>query len=144
MKNFVPSGGSVSRLLNQLFDNKTKYRLSALDIKRVRKQEHVCYVLAIRNRKLIGMAALYQVDLFSRRLGVIEEVVVVKKWRSKGIGREMVEILIARGQKLGLDCIELNYRLSDTKTARFYRRMGFRSRKNGSMRLILNKSHFIV
>ena len=90
------------------------------------------------------MAGLYVVELFSRKLGVIEEVVVLKKYRKQGIGAQMVKKLIAIALKQGADCVELTYRLSDTKTRDFYRRMGFKSRKNGSMRLILNKQHFVV
>jgi len=134
----------VNRLLRELFRGKKKYSLKAVDIFRITNHQNVWYAFFTINDKPVGMAGLYVVELFSRKLGVIEEVVVLKKYRKQGIGAQMVKKLIAIALKQGADCVELTYRLSDTKTRDFYRRMGFKSRKNGSMRLILNKQHFVV
>lgn len=134
----------MNRLLRELFRGKKKYSLKAVDIFRITNHQNVWYAFFTINDKPVGMAGLYVVELFSRKLGVIEEVVVLKKYRKQGIGAQMVKKLIAIALKQGADCVELTYRLSDTKTRDFYRRMGFKSRKNGSMRLILNKQHFVV
>ena len=85
------------------------------------------------------MTMLYVVELFSRKFGVIEEVVTFSAYRNKGLGSSLVKKAINKAEKLGCDCVELNVREDKPEVQKFYEGLGFVDRKNKAMRLQLKK-----
>jgi|SRR6185295_9763963 len=107
-------------------------------IEQVMRQENV-HVALRRNKadKVIGLAVLYLVQLFSRRLAVIEEVITDKEHRFRGYGRGMVMECIRVAQDWGADCVELTCREDSPEVQRFYESIGFEDRHNKALRLLL-------
>ncbi len=74
---------------------------------------------AFRDKQLIGMGRVLS-DMISDAF--IQDVVVLKKYRRKGIGKRIIEVLIASLQEAGVDWIGL---VAQSGTAHFYQDMGF-------------------
>ena len=129
----------LSELLKQLFDGKIIYILDDEKVKRIMTQPNVRYVFAREDSKIIGMTAIYVVELFSRKLAVIEEVVTLEDCRNKGIGSKMVKQAIEVAKASGCDCVELCVRKDKGKVKKFYEDLGFKDRSQDSMRLWINK-----
>ncbi len=129
----------IEQLLFQLFNEQYRKELTDKDVEEVLNQDNV-FVFTTKDDEgtVIAMLTLYVVKLFSRRLGVIEEVVTLKGHRNKGIGSSLVRQAIDKAREQGCDCVELCVRNDRPGVKAFYEYLGFSDRNNTSMRLLLN------
>ncbi len=82
---------------------------------------HVVHVVVINaQRDAIGTARM----LLEKPLPRIGRMAVLKTWRGKGIGQEMLELLCADAKRRGYDAIRLN---AQTHATPFYYKQGFLS-----------------
>ncbi len=125
-------------LIKQLFGGKVEKQITDQDFLRIRKQPNV-YIFT-HGKPIDAMTSLYVIELFSRKFGVIEEVVTLEEKRNKGIGSNLVETAIKKAKELGCDCVELNVREDKPEVQRFYEGLGFTDRQNKAMRLWLKKA----
>lgn len=72
--------------------------------------------------KIIGTATLHVVQKTNRKLGLIEDVVVAPNTQGKGVGKALIEKLIAESK--ALDCYKVILS-SKEKNVPFYERYGF-------------------
>ena len=126
---------AYEKLIYELFDKKFKKKLTAPDLARVEEQDNVHIFTHQEDGQIVAMTVLYVVHLFSRNLGVIEEVVTLDKYRNKGIGSSLVKEAIEKAKELELDCVELNVPERKPAVVKFYEGLGFKDRKNKAMRL---------
>jgi N-acetylglutamate synthase-like GNAT family acetyltransferase len=84
-------------------------------------------VLAARNEegRMVGMASLYKMTLFGRTIGHVEQVVVDQNTRGQGIGRSLMEHLIAEARRLGISRMILTSRPERVEANQLYQRLGF-------------------
>lgn len=129
----------VKKLIRELFDGKFSRNLTRKDLARILSQPNVYYFFHLGKGRIVAMSVLYTVELFSRKFGVIEEVVTLKKYRNQGIGSGLVKKAIEKGRSLGLTCIELTVRDDKLEVKKFYEKLGFYDRNNTAMRLWINK-----
>ena len=66
--------------------------------------------------------------LHSNPSGLIDELVVSREYRGKGIGRQLVGAAIERCKQLGCREVEVTTEFSNTKARRFYKSCGFEER----------------
>ena len=94
----------------------------------------VCYW---DNNKLVGMASLATYKVISGHKGMVEDVVVSNEMRGKGIGRKLMEMLIAEGQKLNLSEILLFSGHHRKPAIALYKSLGFNLKNSGMYTLKL-------
>ena len=85
------------------------------------------------NNKVIGYSSLHVIDKINRRSCLIEDVVIHKNYRSKGIGRDLINHLINFSKNKKCDKIILN---SSESNIIFYEKLGFE--KNEVQMIIRN------
>lgn len=129
----------IEKLILELFDGKFTREYSNNDISRILNQNNVYFFFFRENDKIVALTVLYVVELFSRKLGVIEEVVTLSEYRNRGIGSSLVRKAIEKAKQIKLTCIELTVREDNPKVKKFYENMGFSDRNNRAMRLWINK-----
>lgn len=129
----------VEKLIEELFEGKFSKNFTEEDIVRILNQDNVYPFFYTDGDKIVAMTVLYTVELFSRKLGVIEEVVTLSNYRNKGIGSSLIRRAIKKAKELNLTCIELNVREDKIDVQRFYENLGFYDRKNKAMRMWINK-----
>ena len=78
--------------------------------------------VAINNETIIGFASIHIIEKLNRRSCLIEDVVVEKKERGKGIGKLLIEHLINFSKSKSCDKIILNSKESNIP---FYNKLGF-------------------
>lgn len=136
----------LSNLVEELFDNKYKKSLSISDIASIYHYTQpdpttILFTKEDEQGNIVAMATLYHVRLLTRHLGFIEGVCVLKEHRGKGIATELVTKAVEKARSLGCDCVELTVRNDKPEVRRLYEKLGFRDRKNLSMRLWLNNKY---
>ncbi|NNK74937.1 MAG: GNAT family N-acetyltransferase, partial [Maribacter sp.] len=83
------------------------------------------------NEKLVGMASLASYKVISGYKGMVEDVVVSREMRGKGIGRKLMEMLISEGQKLNLSEILLFSGHHRKPAIALYKSLGFKMKDSG-------------
>ena len=87
----------------------------------IKENDRALYVTAEADGKVVGYAGLWVI--FDE--GHITNVAVHPDFRGKGLGREIVEFLIAEGEKEGVTSQTLEVRPSNMPALALYGRLGF-------------------
>jgi N-acetylglutamate synthase-like GNAT family acetyltransferase len=84
-------------------------------------------LLIARNEegRIVGMASLYRIPLFSRTVGRVEDVVVDANTRGQGVGRGLMEHLIEEAKHQGISRLFLTSRPDRIEANQLYQRLGF-------------------
>ena len=90
-----------------------------------------CLVAKNKKDEIMGTSTLHIIEKVDRRIGLIEDVVVSKKFRGKSVASSIVKKLISISKKEGCYKIILN---TDSKTESFYEKLGF-AQKNIQMEI---------
>ena len=81
-----------------------------------------CLVAESDRGKVMGSSSLHIIEKINRKVGLIEDVVVFKKYRGKSVASSLVSQLISISKKEGCYKTILN---TDSKTKSFYEKLGF-------------------
>jgi len=88
-------------------------------------------VIAVDNDKPVGIAMMAKYKVISGYKGMIEDVVVSKEFRGKGIGRQLMKTLLELAEKERLNDVLLfsgHHRLAAIK---LYKSLGFKLKESG-------------
>jgi len=80
------------------------------------------------NNKIVGILTLAIIDIPTGMLARIEDVVVDKSARGKGIGEKITIAAIEKAKELGIKKIDLTSNPSREAANRLYQRLGFKQR----------------
>ncbi len=90
-----------------------------------------CLVAKNKKNEIMGTSTLHIIEKVDRRIGLIEDVVVSKKFRGKLVASSIIKKLISISKKEGCYKTILN---TDSKTESFYKKLGF-AQKNLQMEI---------
>lgn len=90
-----------------------------------------CLVAKNKKNEIMGTSTLHIIEKVDRRIGLIEDVVVSKKFRRKLVASSIIKKLISISKKEGCYKTILN---TDSKTESFYKKLGF-AQKNLQMEI---------
>ena len=90
-----------------------------------------CMVAENEEGQIMGSSSLHIIEKINRKVGLIEDVVVFKKFRGKSVASSLVTQLISISKKEGCYKTILN---TDSKTKFFYEKLGF-TQKNFQMEI---------
>ena len=110
-----------SSVKNLLIDGFSKNFDNDINLNFINNQSNFGFV-AINNETIIGFASIHIIEKLNRRSCLIEDVVVDKKERGKGIGKLLIEHLINFSKSKSCDKIILNSKESNIT---FYNKLGF-------------------
>ena len=88
-------------------------------------------VVALENEELIGIAMMAKYKVISGHKGMIEDVVVSKDHRGKGIGRKLMEKLLEQAETEKLDDVLLFSGHHRTAAISLYKSLGFQLKESG-------------
>ncbi|WP_422082354.1 GNAT family N-acetyltransferase [Ulvibacterium sp.] len=80
--------------------------------------------------QIVGVAVMAEYSVISGRKGWIEDVVVDEAHRGKGIGRKLMEFLIAQGRQKGISEILLFTGYHRKPAHQLYQNLGFRKKES--------------
>jgi len=110
-----------SSVKNLLIDGFSKNFDNDINLNFIDNQSNFGFV-AINNETIIGFASIHIIEKLNRRSCLIEDVVVDKSERGKGIGKLLIEHLINFSKSKSCDKIILNSKESNIP---FYNKLGF-------------------
>ena len=90
-----------------------------------------CLIAENEEGQIMGSSSLHIIEKINRKVGLIEDVVVFKKFRGKSVASSLVTQLISISKKEGCYKTILN---TDSKTKSFYEKLGF-TQKNIQMEI---------
>lgn len=129
----------IEELINLLFQNKYKRIINKKKIQRLIKNKNNHILVAKKEKEIIGIALLIEVQTLSRKAGFLEEVIINKQYRNKGIGYFLILEILKIAKKEKLDCIECVTSNYNKEALSMYKKAGFVERKQTPMYKILRK-----
>ncbi len=125
----------IDSLLGQLSERANSR--SILEFKRILAKKDAFFIGAFVNTVLIGMASIHFYETMMDKKGIIENVVVDKEYRKKGIGDILTDMLIDKARKEKVDYIDLTSNSKRIDAIDMYKKHGFKERDTNCLRLIL-------
>ena len=110
-----------SSVKNLLINGFSKNFDNDINLNFINDQSNFGFV-AVNNETIIGFASIHIIEKLNRRSCLIEDVVVDKNERGKGIGKLLIEHLINFSKSKSCDKIVLNSKESNIL---FYSKLGF-------------------
>jgi ribosomal protein S18 acetylase RimI-like enzyme len=106
-------------------------------IERVAAGPSSCIVVARAAGQVVGSATLLTMVTLVGQFGYVEEVAVDASMRGVGVGRALMEGLVAEARERGLDFVELTSRPAREAANGLYRSLGFGLRETNVYRMDL-------
>ena len=94
---------------------------SAKDFRDLIFREYCLYMVAEADGEVVGCAGLTN----SCNEGNIDNVVVAERFRGQGVGRKLLEVLLAEAEAQGMEAFTLEVRVSNAAAIHLYEKMGF-------------------
>lgn len=117
----------VFEILNELYENKIKYDIFSKIYKEKLNDKNAYYIVAIEDNKIVGVLIseiTHQLHR-ARKSSFIEDLVVKREYRNRGIGRLLIDDAINYAKQINCEVIELTCYMENEKAHRFYERSGF-------------------
>jgi len=114
----------INVLLFQLSEELKK--LSRREILKKVVNRHLVIIVAMEDEMIVGMASLYFVDILAHISARIEDVVVDKHYRRRGIAKGLLEELISITRNRNVAYIELTSRPARDAANQLYEEVGFK------------------
>lgn len=129
---------STQKQVKDLF-NQLNSKLKQLPLQKILEGDNdIVFAICSEDKSIIGIAAMVTYKVISGHKGMIEDVVVDTAQRGKGIGRKLMEKLLAEGKSLNLDEILLFSGHHRTPAIKLYKSLGFQLKDSGLYRLVLD------
>lgn len=130
LKNFSPQ---MTQVLNDLLIqlNPGSKALNDKDVKEIIEESsnHFFVAREAASSKIVGMITLvaYRIPIWKK--GWIEDLVVDKDYRKKGIATKLIQSAVERAKNLGVLSLNFTSRPEKEDANRLYNRLGFEKRK---------------
>lgn len=126
----------INQLIVELFGN-FDHSLSKTYIESVIKNHNSKLFAAFKNKLLVGMVLVHIYTSLSRRVAILDELVVDRRFIGQKIAHQLIESARIWAQKNNADSLECTTRLENKTAIRFFLKEGFYDRKQKALRLKL-------
>lgn len=96
-------------------------------LRRTRREHDV--LVAICGQRVVGMGMVALVSHLHRLEARFDDIVVLEEFRGRGIGKRIVQMLIAEAKRKGAADIELASRHHRVAAGKLYEQLGFKRRR---------------
>ncbi len=87
--------------------------------------------------RIVGMATLILIPKVGKLVSLLEDVVVSEKYRGQGLGKLLIEAVIAEAEACGARSISLTSRPSRVAAQALYLKFGWKKRETDAFKLTL-------
>lgn len=123
---------TIAKQVKDLF-NQLNSSIEQVNLAEVFKPENnitFAYYMDKENHKVVGIALMCAYTVVSGYKGWVEDVVVDKAYRGRGIGRKLMEKLVDEGRKKGLSEILLFSADKRIEAISLYKSLGFQQKES--------------
>ncbi|HDZ14768.1 hypothetical protein LCGC14_0938470 [marine sediment metagenome] len=124
----------ITELYKQLNDSMKQSPLHQI----LQEDNHIVFAMCTIEDQIVGIALMATYKVISGHRGMVEDVVVDKNYRGKGIGRKLMERLLEEARNRHLDSVILFSGHQREAARSLYKSLGFTLRDSGVYNLKLN------
>ena len=128
---------AINKLLKQLDD--TASLLTEVDVKGMidSSANYLFVARRLDNKEIIGMLTMIVFRIPFAKKGLLEDLVVDKEYRGKGIGTKLITAAIKKARKVGVVYLDFTSRPTRVAANNLYQSLGFKKRDTNIYRIIL-------
>ena len=127
---------NIIKLMDVFLKPKGRESIKKEDVERAIKQENNTAVVAYEEDKIIGIITLVETDLFTAKLGLIDEIVVDKVCQGKGVASKIMEEIIKIAREKKMDLLKVDTNIGNPSN-HLYQKFGFIKRDDNLYKLFL-------
>ncbi len=127
----------INILLSELRANASEHGATLSELKAIADDENVVCVIAQDGVRIIGMATLYVLQKFGKRVAHVEDVVVHSDYRGQGLGKAIMEEVIKVARSKDVRTLHLTSRPAREAANKLYQKLGFERKETNAYRLKL-------
>ena len=127
----------VNLLLKQLRIDAGAADATMDELQEIVSDKNVALVAIRDDNKLIGMATLYMITKFGKRVAFVEDVVVDEAYRGQGLGEKLMRAVIAIAREERVGTLNLTSRPERVAANKLYQKVGFELKNTNVYRLKL-------
>lgn len=129
--------GALNKLLKQLDNTADPLTEKAIKYMINSSSNRLFVARKMDNKEIIGMLTMIIFRIPFTKMGLVEDVVVDKEHRGKGIGTKLITTAINQARKEGATCLDLTSRPSRVAANNLYQSLGFKKRDTNVYRILL-------
>ena len=128
---------AINKLLKQLDD--TASLLTEVDVKGMidSSANYLFVARGLDNKEIVGMLTMIAFRIPFAKKGLLEDFVVDKEYRGKGIGTKLITAAIKKARKVGVVYLDFTSRPTRVAANNLYQSLGFKKRNTNIYRIIL-------
>ena len=127
---------ALNKLLNQL--NEAAIPLTEVGTRAtIESPVNKLFVARLKDKKIVGMLTLTVVRVLFAKKGLLEDLVVDKEYRGKGIGTKLISSAISQARKEGVAHLDFTSNPKRVEANRLYTHLGFKKRDTNVYRIEL-------
>lgn len=112
------------------------------NIERAMKQENNTFVAAYECDRLVGMIVLIEANIFTAKVGFVDEVAVAEEYRGRGIASAIMREVIKIAGKKKMNYLTVNTNVKNPAN-RLYQKLGFVRKNDNLYKLYFDKRKII-
>jgi ribosomal protein S18 acetylase RimI-like enzyme len=125
----------IGVLISQLREHEVETTLS--EMKAIVNDENSICIVARDGERIVGMASLYILQKFGKRIAHVEDVVVDDEYRGRGLGKSLMEAVIASARENDVSTLNLTSRPAREAANALYQKLGFEKNETNAYRMKL-------
>lgn len=133
----LEAAADISHLLTELRENIVEHKASLKDLSTIVADKNTILIVAKDGKKIVGMATLYILQKFSKRIGHVEDVIVDSTYRGKGLGKLMMRAIIGAAKTKKVLTLSLTSRPARVAGNKLYQGLGFEQKETNVYRMKL-------
>ncbi len=122
----------INHLLSQLRRNRSVATGTMTDLKAILGNKYVVMLAALDGTKVVGVATLYILQKVAKRVARVEDVVVDVGYRGQGLGKRLMQELIAVARERGVKELELTSGADRVEANALYVKLGFKPKETNA------------
>lgn len=125
----------ISILLSQLRENAEEHTTTLSELSDIVKDHNTVCIVAQDGSRIVGMGMFYILQKFGKRIAHVEDVVVHSDFRGQGLGKSIMEAVIATARERGVRTLNLTSRPAREAANQLYQKLGFERKETNVYRL---------
>lgn len=115
----------IKALVVQLRENPSDHRVTMSHLKEIVAGRKIVCMVAKDGKKIVGMATVYILQKFGKRVAHVEDVVVDSAYRGQGLGEKLVLATVDTARAKKVITLTLTSRPTNIAANKLYQKLGF-------------------
>ena len=136
-KSSVSALADIRALMSQLRSDRAEHGGKLSDLNEMVKNKNLVIVVAKDGNRIVGVGSLYSLTKVGKKIGYVEDVVVNEEYRGQGLGKRIMNEIIATARKKKLQNLFLTSKPARVAANALYQKLGFEIVKTNPYRLTI-------